>query len=304
MVETNINFNGKDNTIKSICWILSVISWLVLIITETIGFDQLNDKYVIWTFYRIPIIDNYLLIYKAADNGMGFYPIQMQEAFIFIVFIILLCFTIIAFLYYMIKSTCNKDNSIFESMNGEITKFHFIPLFIASILFIIGESINDHDDDKPENICGLIFVILGLFSLIFIYMKTNLPPEWLPAAIKKGTYSCLIALEWYYFCYDICNLKINNLNGKIDDIGGYSGFFSVFIGIGGLFFALFFKDIVVAVLYFIIYLGCSIFFFSIDSEIRKNYNKTFDGVIDIFMMIFFLVEIAFILIKYKNECLS
>ena len=110
MVETNINFNGKDNTIKSICWILSVISWLVLIITEIIGFDQLNDKYVIWTFYRIPIIDNYLLIYKAASNGMGFYPIQMQEAFIFIVFIILLCFTIIAFLYYMIKSTCNKDS--------------------------------------------------------------------------------------------------------------------------------------------------------------------------------------------------
>jgi hypothetical protein len=240
MVETNINFNGNDNTIKSICWILSVISWLVLIITEIIGFAQLDDKYVIWTFYRIPIEHN------SGKGFTGYYPLQMHEAFIFIVFIILLCFTIIAFLYYMIKSTCNKDNSIFESMNGVWTKYHFIPLFFASILFIIGESIKEHDDDKPENICGLIFVILGLSFLIFIYIKTNLPPEWLPAAIKKGTYSCLISLEWYYFCYDICNIKINN--GGIYDIGSYSGFFSVFVGIGGLFFAIFFKDIVVAAL--------------------------------------------------------
>lgn len=313
MVETNIDFNGRDNTIKSICWILSVISWVVLIITEIIGFSKLNDKYIIWTFYRIPFTDNYhyfLHTYKAARNEIGFYPVQMQEAFIYIVFIILLFFTIVAFIYYMMKSTCNKDNSFFESINGQWSKYHFIPLFIVSILFIIGESLEDHSNDKPRNIWGLIFVILGLISLIFIYINTNLPPEWLPATIKKGTYSCLIALEWYYFCYDICNLKINNSKiilwqGKwMNQLSIYSGFFSVFIGIGGLFFAIFFKDIVVAVMYFLIYLGCTIFFFTIDSTIRGIYNKVFDGLIDIIMIILFLVEIAFILIKYKNECLS
>ena len=204
----------------------------------------------------------------------------------------------------MIKSTCNKDNSFFESINGDWSKYHFIPLFAASILFIIGESMKDHRDDEPENIWGLIFVIIGLLSLIFIYMKTNLPPEWLPATIKKGTYSCLITLEWYYFCYDICNLKINHDSQKNKQIAGYSGFFSVIIGIGGLFFAIFFKDIVVAALYFLIYLGCSIFYFSIDSEIREYYNKYFDGIIDIIMIILFLLEICFIFIKYKSECLS
>ena len=308
MVETNINFNGNDNSIKSICWILSVVSWVVLIITEIIGLSKLSDEYIIWTFYRIPITKTYYYPLDAADNEMGFYPVQLNQAFTYIVFIILFCFTIIAFFYYMYKSTCNKDNSIFESMIGDWSKYHFIPLIIASILFIIGESSTKDSNRKDRNICGLIFVILGLISLIFVYIKTNLPPEWLPATIKKGVYSCLIALEWYYFCYDICSLKINNTSlfekNFHKQIKAFSGFFSVFIGIGGLFFAIFFKDIIVAILHFLIYLGCTIFFFSIDANIRDLYNKAFDGVIDIFMMIFFLLEIAFVLIKYKTECLN
>lgn len=76
------------------------------------------------------------------------------------------------------------------------------------------------------------------------------------------------------------------------------------IGIGGLFFALFFKDVVVSILYILIYFGCTVFFFKIDSTVRKNYNKIFDGFIDIIMMILFIFETAFIIIKYKNGCLN
>lgn len=317
MVETNINFDGKDNTIKSIFWISSVISWIFLIITEIFGILKLNDKYIIWTFYRVVFTKKFKYFeefYKAAENNIGFYPVQMQEYFFFIVFIILLCFTFVAFIYYMIKSTFKKDNSFFDSMNGEWSKYHFIPLICASILFIIGESLQkpSPNGSKSRNIGGIIFIILGLPSLIFIYIKTNLTPEWFPATIKKGTYSCLIALEWYYLCYNICNLKIDNLivnefslyqEDVRKQLSAYSRFFSLFIGAGGLMFAFIFKDIVIAVMHFIIYLGCSIFFFSIDSKIRGLYNKVFDGLIDIFMMILFSAEIAFIVIKYKNECL-
>lgn len=210
MVETNIDYNGKDNIIKSTCWILSVLSWIFLIITELISFKNLNDRYIVWTFYKIPIVNHFLFGCKAADNPMGFYPIQMLIPFIYLVFIILVIFTIIGFIIYIIKSTCNKDNQIFQGMNGEWSKYHFIPLLFPSFLFLIGETISDYPNHKNLNIWGLIFVILGLPSLIFIYMKTDLPADWLPATIKKGVYSTLIALEWYYFCYDICNLKINN----------------------------------------------------------------------------------------------
>ena len=125
MVETNINCSGKDNIIKSTCWILSVLSWLFLIITELISFKYLNDRYIVWTFYKIPIFN------KSAENTMGFYPVQMIIPFIYIVFIILVIFTIIGFIIYMIKSTCNKDTSFFESMNGEWSKYHFIPLLFV-----------------------------------------------------------------------------------------------------------------------------------------------------------------------------
>lgn len=307
MVDTNINCNGKDNIIKSTFWILSIISWLLLIFTEIFAFYYLNHRYIIWTFYRIPIINFYG--YKTPDNPMGFYPIQMISGFIYIVFIILLLFTIVAFCYYLIKSTCKKDDSnIFNLMNGEWTKYHFIPLLFASGLFLIGETIGDHPNHKSMNICGLIFVILGLASLIFITIKTELPGDWLSATIKKGTYSCLIALEWYYFCYDICNLKINNITFFEEDwrkeLKIYSGVFSVLMGLVGLFLALFFKDVVMGVMYFLIYLGCTIFFFSIDVENRKFYNKYFDGIVDIIMMILFAIEIAFIIIKYKINCLK
>lgn len=170
----------------------------------------------------------------------------------------------------------------------------------------MGETIGNNPNHKRMNICGLIFVILGLSSLIFIYIKTNLPGDWLSATIKKGTYSCLIALEWYYFCYDICSLKINNLDvhNEKHQLKVYSGLFSMLIGVGGLFFAIFFKDVVVAAINIIIYLGCTLFFFSIDSNIREWYNKLFDGIVDIIMMILFLIGIVFIIIKNKTECLK
>lgn len=283
-----------------IFWIISVICWLLLIITEIIGFHYLDDKYIIWTFYRIPVEGGW------AQTEQGIYPLQMTESFIFIVFIILLCFTVVAFVFYIIKTKFKADNIIIDGMNGEITKFHFIPLLCASIIFIIGESVGNGDHHKSMNVWGLIFVILGLGSLIFIYIKTNLPCDWLPASIKKGIYSCLIALEWYYFCYDICNIKINNTGGSgeniRDELKGYSGFFNVFLGIGGLVFSIYFKDVIVALMYFLIHLGFTIFFFS--NKNGERYNGAFEGVIDIFMMIFFLIEMCFIIIKYRLECLQ
>ena len=47
------------------------------------------------------------------------------------------------------------------------------------------------------------------------------------------------------------------------------------------------------------YLGFAIFYFGLPKEFR--YNKGFEGAIDIIMMILLIVEIAFIVVKYKNE---
>lgn len=273
---------------NNIFLILSIISWVFLIINEFISFFFLSKYHAIWTFWKIDISENHP------------WPIQMHGSFEFIVFIILFIITIIAFSYYIYKSIFNKDSIIISGMTGQITKFHFIPLICASALFIIGDCRENRPDSsvKKMNIFGLIFVIIGLISLIIIYTKTNLPCHYLPGSIKKGLYSCLIILEWYYFCYDICNIRINN--GHYDNMSGYSGFFNVILGIGGLAFAIFFKDIVVDVMLFLIYLGFSIFYFGLKKHLR--YNKGFEGAIDIIMMILIILEIGFIIIKYKTEC--
>ena len=305
MEKANLNFSDSKNTITSICWICSVISWLLFIITNAISFHWIKDFGTVWTFYRIPIV-NWVFGIKTADNGMGTYPIQMQEAFVYIVFILLLIMFLVAFVIFMMKSTCKKDSAFFNEMFGTFGRFHFIPILCGAILFLIAETLKHGKDrnDRGRNIAGMIIVIIGLCSMIFIYIKTNLPGDWMTATIKKGAYSFLIALEWYYFCYDIVNLRINDESHHTNTIKTCGILFSIIIGLGALAFAFFFKDVVVACVHFIIYLGMLIFFFMIDTDFRGNYNKYADGIIDIIMAILLLVEAIFLIVKYKTECLK
>jgi len=70
--------------------------------------DYFNSKYIIWTFYKIPITIKYYPPWECADNNMGFYPIQMSIPFLYISFIILVFFSFIAFVYYMISLLVKK----------------------------------------------------------------------------------------------------------------------------------------------------------------------------------------------------
>ena len=46
----------------------------------------------------------------------------------------------------------------------------------------------------------MIFTILGLISLVFIYVNIQLNDDWyIVMAIKKGFFSSLIILLWYNF---------------------------------------------------------------------------------------------------------
>ena len=305
MEKANLNFSDSKNTITSICWILSVISWLLFIIANAICFHWIKDFGTVWTFYRIPLV-TWMFGKKTADNGMGTYPIQMHEAFVYIVFILLLIIFLVAFIIFMVKSTCKKDSGIFNEMFGTFGRFHFIPILCGAILFLIAETLQKHKarNDRDRNIAGMIFVIIGLCSMILIYIKTNLPGDWIGASIKKGAYSFLIALEWYYFCYDIVNLRINDESVHTDTIKTCGILFSIIIGLGALVFAFFFKDVVIAFVNFIFYLGMLIFFFMIDTDFRGFYNKYADGIIDIIMAVLLLAEGIFLIVKYKTECLK
>ena len=64
------------------------------------------------------------------------------------------------------------------------------------------------------------------------------------------------------------------------------------------------KDICLAGMNFLIYLGLIIYFFSIDKKVRKEMNGEAEGAIDIIMAILSATLIAFLIFKYKSTTLN
>ena len=310
MEKFNLNFSGGDNVIKSICWILSVLSWLLLLVTGWISLKWLDDDNIIWTILRIE---------KVGDNT-SYAPFQMESALIYVVFILTMIIVLAGFVLYMIKSTCKKDEAVFNGMMGQWSKFHFFPLLCISAMFLVGEVSDDYNtkEHHPRDVhltCYL-FDILGLCSLIFIYIMTDLNSDWyVLLTLKKGTYSCFITLLWYYFCYDIYYLRAVDAaehpdklpDYKLPDWGKGCGIaFSIIFGIGSLAFAYIFKDLVVCGMNLLIYLGLTVYYFQIPHYIRNSEaaNKYGDGIVDILMMVGSIVVIVILLITKKEECLK
>ena len=305
MEKANLNFQGGENVIKSICWILSILSWLLFLVTGWISLNWFQDKFIfpcIWTIRKIHI-NEYL--------GQSYAPLQMQISLIYIVFILTMIVGLAGFIIYMIKSTCKKDESVFGGMMGQWSRFHFVPLLFVSALFIIGECTDTNLEKinhfKDMHIAGLIFTIFGLISLIFIYIMTELKADWyIVLTLRKGTYSCLITLMWYYFCYNIFYIRI--FDTEKDYLNWRKGCglaFSIIFGIGSLIFAFIFKDLVIAGMTTLIYIGLTAYYFQLSKFIREDKwaNKNGDGAVDIIMMVFSVVLIVFLVIKHKEECL-
>ena len=51
MEKLNLNFSGGSKIVKSICWIMSYLSWIMLVITGWISLKWLDDDmyWIIWT---------------------------------------------------------------------------------------------------------------------------------------------------------------------------------------------------------------------------------------------------------------
>ena len=306
MEKLNLNFNGSDNIIKSICWILSVLSWLLFIVTGWISLRWLKKFFIVWTIHRMP-----------SGNGAEYLPLQMQTSLIYIVFICMMTIALAGFIIYIIFSTAKKDESVEQGMLGSFSKFHFFPLLCASALFIIGICIdkptpktNTHHE-KDMIISSLIFSILGLGSLVFIYIMTDLNTDkwYVILTLKKGTYSCLMALMWYNFCYNIFYVRaITKPESK--DLGdwlrGCGIAFSIIFGIGTLAMSYLFKDLVIAGMTTLIYVGLTAFYFKLNKEKRKQKeaNKNGDGIVDIIMLVGSVALLAYLLLTKREECLK
>ena len=303
-IERNIKY------FSNIFWLISAFSWLLFFITSFYSIINIYDENsgILFTIVKYPLYkwEAQNIIY----TGGSIYPLQMHPIFFYIIIIIISIIALFSFSIYLIIIIYKRNISTEDNMLPNIHKYDFIPLLFISFLFLIGESYK-YNVSKWErrNIFGLFFDIIGLATTLFIYYncKINIIPniEYI-YIIKKGAYSSIIFLEWYYFCYIFTNL----FNLYMPD----EYYFSIIkilgiilplvFGIGSIIFSLTFRDIIFAFLSLLINLGCATYFFSIDKLYRRQYNETIDGIINIIFSILLFLEIIFLYKKYKKEILK
>jgi hypothetical protein len=331
MEKLNLNFSGGENVVKSICWIMSYLSWLLLVSTGWASIKWLDEiptiyddnpapneahvGWTIWSFFVWRSVDNTLYNFDPLKGD--YLPLQMQVSLYYICFILTLIVITGGCIIFFVKTIFKKDDQVINGMMGQYSKFHFFPLLCASALFIIGECVDNDlqnvDHLKSMRIAGLVFSILGLASFIFIYIMTDLNTNdwWVLLLLKKGVYSCLIVLMWYNFCYEIYYVHKDDKPDEDpvkqhDWKKGCGLAFSIIFGIGSLAFSFVFKDLVACGMNLLIYIGLAVAYFRLPGDFRKvkEFNKNGDGIVDIFMLVLSVAMIVLLLIKFRENCLK
>ena len=308
-------------------WILSIIYWPLFLLTGCFEIIQsiknMNNRYIfysiIWSIFKFDT-------FNCSNN----FFLGIHINVIYILFIITLIFTASEFAYFLTKSTCKRDNYIYNSLMGKISKYHFIPILLATCFSGIGIYINfvflqrDDRDNRDNtiqlpyilfyffniNIYGIIFSIFILTSLLIIYTKIEIQNEKFLKSllIHKGAFSCLISLSIYTLFNNIfCCIFIRE--DKKKDDGFFSISFHLIIGILNLVLSIRFKDIILAMMNFIIYLGMTLDIFSFWENSMKAWNEFANTPVklhlsfDIIMMILSFASIIFIIfwIRVKNK---
>ena len=266
---------------------ISIISFALLIISGILSYVNFQkwDAKIFWNLF-------------ASVTGV---PISVHEVVLYILFSILLLFALISFIFIIIY---RNEEGLREGILGKYSKFHFIPILCATSLYIIGEAygVNNLINDAPYAF-SIIFSIIGLCSLIFIYIQTSMPKLNARLAIKKGLYSSLIVLFVYNLCFTITligQMKISSLSGLRNWRKGTSIAFSLIIGIINLVLSFILKDVIIPGMNLILYLAMTIDFF------RSGYrlNGVAEGVIDIIIGVFSICMICVLSIKYKTNILN
>lgn len=282
---------------------ISLFSFLLMIVTGIVAYFKLHDKENTFLFWTIQSDNNK---YTAV-----FMSVTINPAILYISFTILLLLALASGAFIIIY---RNDSNVKSGLFGLISRFHFMPILCASCLYIIGECYASVKEDINDAVhcCSFFFSFIGYCSAIFIYSKLDIPsPFHVRLVIKKGLFPCLMVLFLYNICFSFGfygyyrKVVSSELDSLFDWIKGCSIAFSLIIGLINLVLSFLMKDICMAGMNFLIYLGLIIYFFSFDKEGRKLYvHGEAEGIIEIIMAILSVTLIAFLIFKYKNTTLN
>ena len=165
----------------------------------------------------------------------------------------------------------------------------------------------------------ILISFIGLVSISFIYFQTKIEyPMIAKLTINRGTFSCLLALFSFGFFYNITYFGYlirweNYANEKIGDkkyskwldlkdwVKGCNYTFSIILGAANMGLSFFFKDIVLAGINCLMYIGMTINFFLIKEQKLKDYfdKKVIVGIIDIVFALASIGLAVYIHIRYN-----
>jgi hypothetical protein len=317
------NFPGGKNVVKSICWILSYLSWLLAVATNLAALKwmyrpQKNNPFCfIWNILIIPNYLNYpednednirrrlnspakRNIRKLANGpDYSYIPLQMSELMIYIVLNFAFAMIFAGCVVYIVKTFIKRDIQAIDGLFGKFSQFHFFPFlcnFVMSLLGILSGNDMEKCDDFAK--AGLAISLIGLASMIFIYITTKSDSFDSTGKffIKNGAFSCLIVLFWYSFCYDIYMIRMLTEGEDQKWVKGCSLAFSIIFGVGSLSFSFLFKDVMVSFMNILIYIGMAKNYFELElNTSTKDYNKNGDGAVDIIMLVCSMILFLFLI---------
>ena len=295
-----MNIAPQQSTTNMPFLIISIVSWLLLTVNNLASLKWLyREPYTVWNIY-------------ANNQNFGLStPLQIDNTTIYKIFNFFFVITFIGCATLIFKSFIKKDQAVLDGMLGKYSKFHFIPLLFGFVMSLLGELLKNDKDFNGDKIAyaGLVISLVGLACMIFVYIFTNINSNewWVSYVLNKGTFSCLIILFWYNFCYDIYLVRHSNAPGKTDN-DWYKGInlaFSIIFGIGSIAFSYVFKDIIICLINIYIYndlAGKNIKEISEESkEELKAVNYLADGAIDyLILLCSFLLLIHIVVEKVKG----
>lgn len=306
-METASYGSTPDNNM--IFMVISIISWALLIVTGWMSFGV--PKVSTFCTYGkdkegiCKIIITWLSIHYNKDSfEINTMPVTINYIVFFMMVSIILLLLVASFVVF-INGIITKNENILNGMLGNYSKFHFIPLLCVSSLFIIGESLDKFLEIKGIHcFFNLFFTIIGLGSLVFITMQTNIEsPNYASWIIKHGGYSSLIAWLSYNLFYIIFYYHILLTDKDLEKwFKGCEIAFSIIIGILNLGLGLFLKTVMLPFINLLIYIGMTCRFFKLEKLYRKAlYGSETGGIIDIVMIVLSILELVFIILQMQKK---
>ena len=303
-VTASPNEGDFDNQTKSFVY-AGAISWCLFVITGWLSFFVPDCCYWVNSERRRIFL---FWLYPSFRYGDGFADaLYTFFIFFYLVAIISLIWSTAGLFFYIYSLFMKKEGNVINEMLGKFTRFHFIPFLCGSVLSIISECSDTDEFDrldisKFQIFLSIIISFVAVCSLGFIFFLTKLEYPLYAKFGIRGTYSCLLALFSFCFFYNIFAYgyrKQDKWSDLKDWVKGTNYAFAIIFGAVNLTLSALFKDIILAGINFLLYIGMAINSFLYEDKLNLFDGEKVVGVIDIIIALGSIGLASFLFIKFN-----